>query len=66
MSTSAITIVQLRRAEQLARVGLSDRAVACVLNLDEGLDLNRHQIRYYRRKYTDVRSPRGAPYGQAS
>ena len=54
---SAITAPHLCRLEDLARAGLSDRAVAAVLNLDHDLTLSRAQVRYYRLRYTTARHP---------
>lgn len=43
-----LTQPQIARAVQLARAGLSDGAVAIVLNLDMGLDIGPEQVRHHR------------------
>jgi hypothetical protein len=57
-----LTIPQIRRLTDLARAGLSDSAVAVVLNLDYGLALTPGRVRGWRQRYApDVRNSKHAP-----
>lgn len=46
-----ITIPQIKRMGDLAGAGLSDGAIAAVMNLDYGLEMSLNAARYYRRRY---------------